>query len=94
MEGNNKIQKDEAKLKEHITSYYQNLFGPPEKNNFTILESRVDDIPQVSDLENNILIAEFSETEVKKRPFSAWNIIRLQAQMVFLLNFAKFSRKS
>jgi len=70
LEGNNKIQKDEAKLKEHITSYYQNLFGPPEKNNFTILESRVDDIPQVSDLENNILIAEFSETEVTEAIFS------------------------
>ena len=34
------------------------------------MESRVDDIPQVSELENKILIAKFSEVEVKEAIFS------------------------
>ena len=34
------------------------------------MESRVDDIPQVSELENNILIAKFFEAEVKEAIFS------------------------
>jgi hypothetical protein len=93
LEGNNKIIKDEAELKEHITSYYQNLFGPPEKNNFTMLESRVDDIPQVSEVENNILIAEFSKAEVKEAIFSmehnkAWGPDGFPAE------FYQFSGKS
>ena len=69
LEGNNNIIKDETELKEHITSYYQNLFGPPEENNFTMLESRIEDIPQVSDFENDILTAEFAEAEVKAAIF-------------------------
>ncbi|WVZ85025.1 hypothetical protein U9M48_031988 [Paspalum notatum var. saurae] len=35
-----------------------------------MIESRVEDIPQVSELENNILTAQFSEEEVKKAIFS------------------------
>ena len=69
LEGNNNIIKDETELKEHITSYYQNLFGPPEENNFTMLESRIEDIPQVSDFENDILTAEFAEAKVKAAIF-------------------------
>jgi hypothetical protein len=42
----------------------------PEENNFTMLENRVDDTPQVSKLENNILIAEFSEAKVKETIFN------------------------
>jgi hypothetical protein len=65
LQGNNNIIKDETELKEHITSYYQNLFGPPEENNFTMLDSIIEDIPQVADFENDILTAEFAEAEVK-----------------------------
>jgi hypothetical protein len=69
LEGNNKIIKNEVELKEHITSYYQNLFGAPKENNFTMLESRIDDIPQVSEVENDILTSLFIETEVKEAIF-------------------------
>jgi hypothetical protein len=69
LEGNNKIIKNEVELKEHITSYYQNLFGAPKENNFTMLESRIDDIPQVSEVENDILTSLFTETEVKEAIF-------------------------
>ena len=34
-------------LKSYITNYYKNLFGAPEEGNFTLDESRTDDIPQV-----------------------------------------------
>jgi NifB/MoaA-like Fe-S oxidoreductase len=68
LEGNNNVIKDETELKEHITSY-QNLFGPPEENNFTMLESRIEDIPQVLDFENDILTAEFAEAKVKASIF-------------------------
>jgi hypothetical protein len=46
------------------------LFGPPEENNFNMLESRVEDIPQVSEVENTILTAHFCEMEIKDAIFS------------------------
>jgi hypothetical protein len=54
---------------EHITSNYQILFDPPEENNFTMMENRVNDIPQVSEIENEILITMFIENEVKEPIF-------------------------
>jgi hypothetical protein len=33
---------------------YKNLFGAPEEGNFFMDESRTDDIPQVSDVENDL----------------------------------------
>jgi hypothetical protein len=39
LEENNRIIKNEVELKEHITSYYQDWFGAPEENNFTMLEN-------------------------------------------------------
>jgi hypothetical protein len=56
-------------LKAYITNYYKNLFGAPEEGNFYMDESRTDDIPQVSDAENNFLTAEYSEEEVRKAIF-------------------------
>ena len=56
-------------LKSYITSYYKNLFGTPEEGNFSMDESRTDDIPQVSDAENSLLTAPFSEEEVRKAVF-------------------------
>jgi hypothetical protein len=61
--------KDENELKEHITSSYQILFEPPEENKFTMMENRVNDIPQVSEIENEILITMFIENEVKEPIF-------------------------
>jgi hypothetical protein len=56
-------------LKKYITSYYKNLFGAPEEGNFFLDETQTDDIPQVSVEENNFLMAEYSEEEVRKAIF-------------------------
>jgi hypothetical protein len=52
-------------LKTYISEYYKNLFGAPTMNNFSMIESEIDDIPQLSVEENIILIADFSEKEVQ-----------------------------
>lgn len=56
-------------LKSYITNYYKNLFGAPEEGNFSMDESRTDDIPQVSDEQNGLLTAPYSEEEVRKAVF-------------------------
>ena len=69
------LQQDEGmieghdQLKSYITNYYKNLFGAPEEGNFSMDETRTDDIPQVSDEENNLLTAPYSEEEVRKAVF-------------------------
>jgi hypothetical protein len=45
------------------------LFGRPEGNNFSLLESMTEDIPQVSTEENELLTVEFSEKEVRDAIF-------------------------
>ena len=54
-------------LKEYITNFYKDLFGPSEDNHFS-LNDRMDDIPQVSQTENEFLTAPFTEKEV-------WDVI-------------------
>jgi hypothetical protein len=56
-------------LKSYITNYYKNLFGAPDEGNFSLDETRTDDIPQVSTLENDLLTAEYLEEEVRKAIF-------------------------
>jgi hypothetical protein len=56
-------------LKSYITNYYKNLFGAPEEGNFSLDETRTEDIPQVSTEENDLLTAEYSEEEVRKAIF-------------------------
>jgi hypothetical protein len=51
-------------LKVYISEYYKNLFGAPSPNLFAMRESDKADIPQLSDEENKILIANFTEQEV------------------------------
>jgi hypothetical protein len=60
-------------LKNYITNYYKFLFGPPENNLFRLDEQLMDDIPQVLDLENEILSSAFSETEMKEAVFHMEN---------------------
>jgi hypothetical protein len=62
------IEGDEQ-LKSYITSYYKDLFGEPVECNISMDESRIDDIPQVSQEENTFLTAPYSEEEVKKAVF-------------------------
>jgi hypothetical protein len=75
------IEGDEA-LKQHITRYYKELFGPSENNMISLDESHLADIPQVTELKNEMLI----QLLVKKRfrkPSSKWNIIKAPVQMDF-----------
>ena len=69
------LQQDEGliegqeELKKYITKYYKSLFGAPTEGNFTLDETRIDDIPQVTAEENNILTTPFSEEEVRAECF-------------------------
>jgi len=56
------------KLKEYITQFYKDLFGPSEDNHFTLC-NRMDDIPQVSNSENKFLTAPFIEKEIRDAIF-------------------------
>ena len=44
-------------LKRYITKYYKGFFGAPEEGNFSLDETRIDDISQVSNEENDFLTA-------------------------------------
>jgi hypothetical protein len=67
-------------LKSHITNYYKNLFGTPEQMEITLMEDQILDIPQVTPLENDMLIANFTEYE-GERQYSKWSILKLLDQM-------------
>jgi hypothetical protein len=75
-------------LKAYITNYYKNLFGAPEEENFSMDESRTDDILQVSVEENNLLTAMYSKEEVRKAIFK-WNTTKHRVQMASQLSFTK-----
>jgi hypothetical protein len=59
-----KIIEGDTELKKHITTYYKELFGSPKPSSFSLDESRVDDIMQVSQEENDRLVQPFIEEEV------------------------------
>ena len=67
-DGDNIIEGD-AHLKEHITSYYKNLFGPPDNSVVELNEHYVQDIPRVSEEENEYPTGNFSEAEVRAAIF-------------------------
>jgi hypothetical protein len=67
-QGDTIIEGDEA-LKRHITKYYKDLFGSAENSTISLDETQKDNIPQVSELENEMLIQSFSEEEVRKAVF-------------------------
>jgi hypothetical protein len=55
--------------KRYITRYYKNLFGQPVESDISLEESRIDDIPQVTENENEILTAPFTMDEIKDAVF-------------------------
>jgi mannosylglycoprotein endo-beta-mannosidase len=59
----------EAELKKYITKYYKTLFGPSERSMVSMDESSINDIPQVSLLENEMLTEMFTGAEVKEAIF-------------------------
>ena len=52
-------------IKSVITNYYKGLFGQPEENDFSLVENYIEDIPQVTEEETNILLALFTKKEIK-----------------------------
>jgi hypothetical protein len=54
------------RLKSHITNYYKTLFGTPEQMEVALMEDQILDIPQVTPEENDILIVDFTEYEVRE----------------------------
>jgi hypothetical protein len=61
LQHDDKVIEGDIALKEHITSYYKELFGPPKPSSFSLDEMRVDDIVQVSQEENDQLVQPFLE---------------------------------
>jgi hypothetical protein len=59
----------EDQLLKYITNYYKGLFGNYERNNFSMNESMREDIPQITPIENDLLVVEFSEKEVREAIF-------------------------
>jgi hypothetical protein len=53
----------------NITQFYKGLFEEPEQSPFTLVSDRTNDITQVTEEENTILTAPFSEQEVKAAIF-------------------------
>jgi hypothetical protein len=51
-------------LKVYITEYYKKLFGAPEDSSVIMMEDRINDIPQLSVQENELLSKTFTEDEV------------------------------
>jgi hypothetical protein len=69
LEDDNGVVVSSDRLKFHITNYYKHLFGVPEQTEITLMEDQIHDIPQISHDENEILIAEFTENEVREAVF-------------------------
>jgi len=69
------LDQDEGKiegqhnLKNYITNFYTELFGPPEESLCTLDSSRFGDIPQVTMEENDFLTSPFTEKEVRDAIF-------------------------
>jgi hypothetical protein len=59
----------EQALKEYITSYYKDLFGPPKQSSFSLDESMVEDIVQVSPEENDLIVRPFTCEEIREVVF-------------------------
>jgi hypothetical protein len=53
----------EENLKVFISEYYKGLFGAPNTNHFNLMEDRIEDIPQLSSEEKELLSADFTELE-------------------------------
>jgi hypothetical protein len=63
------VVEGEERLKEFITKYYKNLFGPSHSCGLTLNESLVEDIPKITSSDSETLLADFSEKEVREAIF-------------------------
>jgi hypothetical protein len=60
---------DDDNLQVYISEYYKKLFGEPATSTLTMNEDFCQDIHQLTLEENNILVAKFTEKEVKDAIF-------------------------
>jgi hypothetical protein len=59
----------EQALKEYITSYYRDLFGPPKRSSFSLDVSWVADTVHASQEENDLIIRPFTYQEIQEAIF-------------------------
>lgn len=69
MEGDNGVLIEEDELFRHITKFYKGLFGKLEHTTVEMDESLHNYIPQVSNIENEILTSSFTLDEVRQAIF-------------------------
>jgi hypothetical protein len=69
LEDGDRIIKEDEPLKSYISDYYSQLFGPPYSGQFSLDESRRDDILQITPEENEKLTMVITEQEVKEAVF-------------------------
>jgi hypothetical protein len=69
LEQDDEVVEGEEQLLKYITNYYKGLFGNSERNNFLMNESMRGDIPQITHIENDLLVGDFSEKEVRDAIF-------------------------
>ena len=60
----------QTNLKNYITRFYKDLFGPSQDNTMTLDEAQTFDIPQVTQAENEFLTASFTEKEIRDAVFA------------------------
>jgi hypothetical protein len=69
LEDDNGVYIEEEGLKRHITNYYKGLLGISGQNAIEMNESFTHDIHQVSNIENEILIAPFTLGKIREAVF-------------------------
>lgn len=63
------VIRGEKNFRNSITKYYKDLFGASQRNVFSLDETQMGNIPQVSEVENVRLTDEFYEKEVREAIF-------------------------
>ena len=64
------MEKDEGtivgqeNIKVYVSKFYKKLFGASATNNFSLIETKNHDMPQLSSQENEILTTRFTEKEI------------------------------
>jgi hypothetical protein len=93
LQDEDKVIEGDIALKKHITSYYKELFGLLKPNSFSLDESRVDDIVQVSQEENDRLVQCFIEDEVREATFEMEHNISVSGRILSIMlgNYKRIS---
>jgi hypothetical protein len=99
LQHNDMIIEGDHELKIYVTSYYKDIFGQPAPSSFSLDESRVNDIVQVSAQENDILISPFMMDDVWEAIFQMeynkapcpdgfrWNFTSLTGRLLRMISW-------